>query len=178
MVNLILVVGQHPSQTNIFGYKLSKPMFGALSPRKAPADNDTIVTEFTVDVSGDVIILCAKELLGATPIITLDNGSSVHLTYAAGGYTGKDVNFAKHVKDALDGVSNVTVDPTAAAPVAATKAQPTATATSPQADPVPAKPLNQMTKDELIAYAIANGITVPAGATKSAIMTDIEAAEA
>ena len=174
MVNLILVVGQHPNQTNIFGYKLSKPMFGALSPRKSPSDNDTIVTEFTVDSTGEVDILCAKELLGTTPILTLDNGSSVQLAYAAGGYTGKDVNFAKHIIDELDGVSNITVDPTAAAPAAPAKA------TTPKPKTAPKQPptvdLDGMTKAELIKYAADNGIVVDASLAKPLMLKIIKSA--
>jgi len=149
LVELILIVGQHPNQDNVVGYHSVNPMFGSLSPRRADLTKQSLITQFDVSISdGEVIITDGAASLGATPTLTTATGIVVQMSYVGDTYIGSSMPFVTHLHKHLGGVVNIIAD-TEAIVKQAKDAQQT---TSPISQTNPTKDINLMTKPELLQY--------------------------
>jgi len=114
-MQLLLVVGQNPNDNKVFGYQVSKPMFGTLSPRKLIDGTDVLIDSLEVNIeSGDIKVMCVQPVFGLEITLITETGITVIIQYdgAAGGYisTG-ELAFAQHIASHIDGVCNLKAIP-------------------------------------------------------------------
>ena len=110
-MQLLLVVGQNPDDNKVFGYQVSEPMFGTLSPRKLIDGTDVLIDSLEVDVElGDIKVMCVQPVFGIEITLVTETGITVVIQYDAptGGYisTG-ETSFAQHIASHIGGVCNL-----------------------------------------------------------------------
>ena len=110
-MQLLLVVGQNPNDNKVFGYQVSKPMFGTLSPRKLIDGTDVLIDSLEVNIeSGDIKVMCVQPLFGLELTLVTETSITVTIQYegTAGGYisTG-EISFAQHIASHIGGVCNL-----------------------------------------------------------------------
>ena len=112
-MQLLLVVGQNLDDNKVFGYKVSKPMFGTLHPRKLIDSTDILIDSLEVNIeSGNIKVKSAKPIFGTELTLVGETGITIVMQYdtTVGGYVSTgETSFAQHVASHIGGVCNLKV---------------------------------------------------------------------